>query len=114
MVVVEQHPTLLVCYDVTEPEPMHHSRPVQLEMGVGLVLTPQRNAATLARLRLEPTPAAADTAPRHVLQDALGDSNPVVAALPLLTLLARRRAGCVVLPQLLAGCVAVTLDDYGP
>jgi hypothetical protein len=90
--------TLLVAFDLPPPEPIYAKRPIAQPVGVALVLTRERTAKSLASLRCVPT---AD--PQTVLKtpglEALRVSNPAARALPLLSLLALRHSGSVILPR---------------
>jgi hypothetical protein len=101
--------TLLVAFDVPPPQPLYDKRPIAVAAAVALVLTRERTAASLARLRCrqvnEPhSPTATPTL------EALRVSNPATAALPLLELLAKRSAGRVVLPRSSSAGLAVDVE----
>jgi len=96
MVQIEQQSTLLVVYDVPAPAPLHAKRPVQYPVGVGLVLTPQATANTLASFTLKLSDAVATPCGDAALE-ALRLSNPAARALPLLQLIARKQSGVVTL-----------------
>ncbi len=101
--VVDDHPVLLVAYDTDYPEPLLSKRAIPDTMGVALVLSPQRNALSLASITLAATnfltSAAVDT-----LMDAglerLRQTIPIARALPLLQVIAQKKAGPVVLAYL--------------
>ena len=101
--VVDDHPVLLVAYDTDYPEPLLSKRAIPDTMGVALVLSPQRNALSLASITLAATnfltSAAVDT-----LMDAglerLRQTIPIARALPLLQVIAQKKASPVVLAYL--------------
>ena len=86
---------LLVAYDATAPQPLAAKRPLALSAGVALIIGPA-HAAGLGHLEVE---LAGDTETRCVdsALEQLRLGNPALRALPLLELLAARRAGSVVL-----------------
>lgn len=89
---VEREPVLLCVYDVPMPEPLAALRPTGAAFGAGLVLTPDRTSATLARLRIEyrpDPPAPGADLPRHPALQTLSQANPAARALRLLEALAR-------------------------
>jgi hypothetical protein len=96
MVLVEQQATLLVAYDVPGPTPLLEKRPVQNQVGVGLILTPKRTANTLARLSTKPISSAATPMNESALE-VMRSGNPAARALPLLQLLAYGRSGSIAL-----------------
>jgi len=86
--VCHERATLLVACDSAYPEPLHTLRPIAHAMGVGLVLTPQRTARSLASLTLALTPEPADSLADPALE-ALRLAVPAARSLPLLSVLAR-------------------------
>ena len=99
-------PRLLIAYDSAYPEPMYAKRPVPDAFAVALVLAPERSERALARLVLALGAGEPDRCIDGPLE-ALRTSNPAARALPLLTMLAQRRAGLLVIeylapPQLVA------------
>ncbi|SAK47856.1 3-oxoacyl-ACP synthase [Caballeronia fortuita] len=91
--------TLLVAYDTDYPEPLRRVRPITDAFGVALVLAPQENERTLARIEARLSDANAFTFADAALE-ALRLSNPAARALPLLDALARGVASNVVLDYL--------------
>jgi hypothetical protein len=87
-------PVLLIAYDAEYPEPLHAIRPVPDAGGIGLLLAPAQSSRSLARLsaRLDDTPATAMADPAL---ETLRAAIPALRGLPLLQLLANRRAGTV-------------------
>lgn len=96
---VERTRVLLIAYDAAYPEPLHSVRPIPGALGVALVLAPERTAHSVAQLE-----AAASDAPADRLADAaleaLRASIPAARSLPLLSQLARRTSGRVVIDYL--------------
>lgn len=98
-VAVDATPTLLIAYDCEYPEPLYAVRPVPDAFGAALVLAPEANARTLARIDIALTEAPA-TALTGAEFEALRRSNPAARVLPLLQALATARAHRVVLDYL--------------
>ena len=110
---IDRQPVLLVTYDTEYPQPLHAKRPVPDAFGIALLLAPERDVHSCARLA-----ATLGTAPLDRLADerleALRRAVPAARGLPLLAAIAgigadgHRRA----VLDYLAGCsVAV---DVGP
>lgn len=92
-VCLDGQPVLLVASDSPYPEPLHSTRPLPDHFGMALLLSPTRNAQSLAALtvRLEGgEPAASALADASL--DTLRTAIPAAAALPLLVALAQGRA----------------------
>ncbi|WP_174875414.1 beta-ketoacyl synthase chain length factor [Vogesella oryzae] len=93
---------LLVAFDTAYPEPLFSFRPIPYSMGVGMVLSPQRSAASVAELRIgisqEPATVMADAQLEELRQRI-----PCARSLPLLQRLAGGQPGRVVLDYL-DGC----------
>ena len=89
----ERQTVLLCVYDAPFPEPLASCRPTAGAFGAALVLTPDRPAAPLARLRLdwcaEPAPGGGSVPGLPGLH-ALHQDNPAARILPLLEAIARR------------------------
>jgi len=98
-VAVEHTSELLVAYDGSYPEPMHHIRPIPDAFGVALVLAPRAGAASLARLEAAFCAARADPMTDAALE-TLRASIPAARSLPLLAQLARGASGRVVIEYL--------------
>ncbi|MBF5014413.1 beta-ketoacyl synthase chain length factor [Burkholderia pseudomultivorans] len=98
-VAVDRVPSLLIAYDTDYPEPLHAVRPIADAFGVALVLAPDANATTLARIDVQLTDAPA-TMLAHAELEALRTGNPAARVLPLLDALAARRTTRVVLDYL--------------
>jgi hypothetical protein len=84
---VDQQPVLLVAYDTEYPPPLHAKRPIPDAFGVAMVLTPERNATSMARIELVLTDENADAVPDAELE-VLRNAIPAARSLPLLRLLA--------------------------
>jgi hypothetical protein len=101
--VVEDSAVLLVAYDTEYPQPLFGKRGIPDSMGVALVIAPQSNERSLARLTLDGasflTTAAADTMDDAPLE-ALRRTIPAARALPLLQAIAARQSGTVTLDYL--------------
>lgn len=102
-------PCLLVAYDTPYPEPIHACRPLPAAAGVGLLLSAEPGARSIASLDLSLCTDAATGLDDPALE-ALRAAVPTARALPLLRLLARGEAGRVVVdaiaPQRLCLTVA--------
>ena len=102
-VVVDRTPVLLVAYDVGYPAPLGTVRPIPDAFGVALVLEPVEAPAgsqqPVARITVTLTAAAADPMSDSLLE-TMRSSTPAARSLPLLTKLARREPGSVVLDYL--------------
>jgi hypothetical protein len=98
-------PRLLIAYDTAYPEPLHAKRPIPDAFAVALVLVPDRTERAIAHLSLTLGDGETDRGANPELE-TLRASNPAARSLPLLTMLAQRRSGSVVVeylapPQLL-------------
>jgi hypothetical protein len=90
---------MMLAYDTSYPEPLYTLRPIPYPVGVAMLLSPERSAATFARLSVmlgeEPLSECADP-----LMESLRRSVPAARALPLLQLLAQEACGRVVVDYL--------------
>lgn len=98
-VIIDRQATLLIAYDSEYPEPLFATRPVPDCAGVGLVLTPERSARSLAQITVTPTTEAAQNLDDTGL-DGLRHAIPALRALPLLRQLATGDEGRVVIDYL--------------
>ncbi|MGH8296680.1 MAG: beta-ketoacyl synthase chain length factor [Steroidobacteraceae bacterium] len=102
-IAVSGEPALLAAYETSYPEPLRAKRPIPDAFGTALVLTPQPQASSLARLTAALIDASAD-APADRMADprleALRAGIPAARSLPLLRLIARRESGRAVLEYL--------------
>jgi hypothetical protein len=100
---------LLVAYDTIAPQPLLAKRPLELAASVALVLSATATAGTGAMARVEVGLAGhGETTCANAAIEPLRGANPALRALPLLELLAARRAGAVTLRG--AGGTYVTLS----
>ena len=120
-VVVERTPVLLVAYDSGYPEPLRAVRPIPDLFGVAMVLEPvgeqlasgamTTNAGQpLARITATLTSAVATQMPDAQLE-AVRATIPAARSLPLLSKLARREPGHVVLDYLETQRIAVEVSE---
>jgi hypothetical protein len=86
---------LLVVYDATAPQPLAAKRPLAVSAGVAMIIGPPSAPGGLGRLDLE-LAGDAETPCAGPALEQLRSGNPALRALPLLELLAARRAGTVV------------------
>lgn len=98
-VAVDSVSTLLIACDTTYPEPLRATRPIPDEFGVGLLLSPQAGAKTLARISIATTADTADRMADAALEQ-LRQTVPAARSLPLLQMLACGTDGRVVLDYL--------------
>ena len=85
---------LLVAFDAVAPDPLHAKRPLAMAASVALVLG--RESPTLGQLAIELSGEVESSCAQPALEP-LRAGNPALRALPLLELLAMRRAGTVTL-----------------
>ncbi len=100
-VVTEGTDVLLVAYDGPPPEPLYGKRPIAGVFGAALLLTPDGEGATGARLGI--APATGETEPTPCSSPALErmrTGNPAARILPLLSALAAEAAQTIILPGL--------------
>jgi Beta-ketoacyl synthase, N-terminal domain len=96
---VQHTSVLLVSYDTPYPHPLCAVRPIQGNVGVALLLSPQRSRRSVAQFNVSLSPAPVHTLSNAVLE-SLRCNNPSARALPLLAQLAQTRNGVVVLDYL--------------
>lgn len=94
-----QQPGLLLAYDTPYPQPLQALRPIPHAFGVGLVLSPVRDASTLSTWRLTLVSESASVMSEPNLE-AMRAQVPTARSLPLLQQLARAQAGRAVLTYL--------------
>jgi beta-ketoacyl synthase-like protein len=108
-VAVDEEPLLLIAYDSEYPQPIHAKRPIPDAFGAAFILTPQREAGSLARIEAtlarEPIDLLAD---REL--EALRVSIPAARCLPMLRRLALREGGRTVLEYLDVADTIVQVD----
>ena len=91
----EKMPVLLAAYDIRPPEPLYTTRPLTESIGVALVLSAQPSLQALARIEMQSSKQSS-VVMANVALESLRLSNPAGRALPLLHLLANRKAGTIV------------------
>jgi hypothetical protein len=106
---VDRRPVLLVAYDTAYPQPLHAKRPIPDPFGVALVLTPAREAHSLARIEATLSDSAYDRLSNPELE-ALRAAVPAARSLPLLRLLALGAPGRTVLEYLDTAHAAVQIE----
>ena len=98
-VAVDGESLLLIAYDTEYPDPLRAKRPIPDAFGAALVLTPHREAGSLARIAAtigsEPCDALADAQ-----LESLRAAIPAARCLPLLRQLAMHAQGRAVLEYL--------------
>lgn len=107
-VILERQPTLLIAYDSEYPEPLFSKRNIPDCAGVALLLMPEADTHSLARISVTATQAAADPLADSELEN-LRTAIPALRALPLLARLAREEGGPVCLDYLSPMQLAVDL-----
>lgn len=113
-VVAEQTTVLLVAYDSGYPEPLRTVRPIPDAFGVAMVLAPTAASAAPSF----PTISAILTgAPAESMRDArleaLRTAIPAARSLPLLSMLARKESGRVVLDYLESQRISIEVSTCG-
>jgi beta-ketoacyl synthase-like protein len=108
-VAVERIPLLLLAYDTQYPEPLRSKRPIPDAFGVALVLAPDARAPAVARLTAVLTETGADRMSESHLEE-LRLAIPAARSLPLLSKLARRESGRVILDYLPHTRLALEVD----
>lgn len=106
---VDDADVLLVAFDLPPPAPLYEKRPIEHPASVAFVLTRARTARSLASLRCEPSATPATAMPQPELE-MLRVRTPAARALPLLALLAQRRAGRIALSAQPSGGFAVEVQ----
>jgi hypothetical protein len=117
-VVVDQTHVLLVAYDSAYPEPLHAVRPIPEAFGLAMVLAPvlpadttNRTPAAPALLTVTLTDSSADLMADPRLE-SLRASIPAARCLPLLSKLARKESGRVVVDYLEDQRVAIEVAPW--
>jgi hypothetical protein len=109
---VDEVPVLLVAYDSEYPQPLHAKRPIPDVFGVAMLLTPQRRAASLARVDAALSVADADRFSEPALEE-LRCAFPAARSLPLLRLLSGRTGGTAILDYLDVSRLEVQIEPCG-
>lgn len=98
-VVVDQVCVLLIASDTTYPEPLRTARPIPDEFGIGLVFAPQRNASSIAKIRVAFTSHQAERLSDDSLE-RLRTVIPAARGLPLLQAIANGKSTTMVIDYL--------------
>jgi hypothetical protein len=93
---VEHEPVMLIASDLPFPAPLHAIRPVEESFAVALLLSPAASSGSLMRWEINLAPHRTTTAFPDGLPGSLRN-NPAARCLPLLAVLARRKAEAVAL-----------------
>jgi hypothetical protein len=109
-VAADRRSVLMIAYDTEYPAPLHAKRPIPHAFAIGLLLSPTRSRATLARVAASLTDAPAETLPDPALE-RLRAAIPAARGLPLLRRLALRESGSTVLDYLGETRVRVQTDS---
>ncbi len=114
MVQIEKQPTLFVAYDVPAPAPLQNSRRVIIPAGVGLLVTPEPTANTIASLCITIANGIA-TICDHPSLEMVRLSNPAARALPVLQAIAKQTSGIVNIELNKQHCahIALTMASSG-
>jgi Beta-ketoacyl synthase, N-terminal domain len=112
LVMLDRTPVLLIAYDTDYPEPLRGKRPIPDAFGVALALRPDPGPGSLARLAIEIDAGAPSTVADPALEQ-LRREYPAARSLPLLSLLARRERGAVVIEYLEPSSVSVEVEPCG-
>lgn len=98
-VVVDKTRCILMVSDTPYPEPIFSKRPIPDNCGIALILAPQVNAKTIAKIKVSITHDEADRFDEHVLE-TLRTTIPTARGLPLLQAIAQQQNRRVVLDYL--------------
>ena len=98
-VAVDGEPLLLIAYDADYPDPIRSKRPIPDAFGAAWVLTPHREAGSLARIEASLGFGPCDSMPDARLE-SLRASIPAARCLPLLRQLAMHTEGRTILEYL--------------
>ena len=109
LVTVDRQSLLLVAYDTEYPEPIHAKRPVPDAFGVALVLTPDRQGNSLARMEVALSEDPADSLGNPQLE-SLRLSIPAARSLSLLLRLASGDSGRTTLDYLDVARLVVDIE----
>ena len=107
---VENKPVLLISYDSQYPPPLHAKRPLPDAFGVALLLSPQRSAWSLARVRAQLTTDAVSMMSDPKLE-SMRSSIPAARSLPLLQLLANGARGRVIVQYLVPNHLQIDVES---
>jgi hypothetical protein len=107
----DRKPVLLVSYDAPYPEPLNGARPIVGAIGVALLLGPEPGSNDIAELEI-----ALDATPGNICRMASAEleilraNNPTGRSLPILSALAKRSSGEVILEYLDVGTITLKLS----
>jgi hypothetical protein len=106
---VDERQVLFVAYDTEYPPPLHFKRPIPDAFGVAMILTPNRQTGSMARIEATLTDESSDkmTDPRF---ETLRRAIPAARSLPLLRQLAMGGPGRPILDYLDVSRVAVQIE----
>lgn len=108
---VEQAGVLYISHDTPLPDPLHAVRPIESIFGVALVLAAQRGPKSLARLTIMLEPQLVSLSRlSDVGLEGLRTGNPSARSLPLLSAVARRSAGEILIPYVHSRALRVQVD----
>jgi hypothetical protein len=108
-VAVDEISMLLIAYDTEYPDPLHSKRPIPDAFGAALVLTPHREAGSLARIEASLGSGPVDQMPDTQLE-SLRVSIPAARCLPLLRQLTMHSPSRTVLEYLDVSNTIVQVD----
>lgn len=89
-------PILLAVYDTAPPEPMQAKRPITTPFACAFILSPNQSEKSIAKIepRIDYDEPSESTMAEPTLE-ALRCDNPAARALPLLSLLAKKQSGTI-------------------
>jgi hypothetical protein len=93
---VEQLPTLLVVYDIKPPYPLSEKRDINIDFGVAMLLSPEPNSASIAKLALSLSGHNIAATQASTPLEVLRLSNPAARCLPMLEAIACKKPARVV------------------
>ncbi len=108
---VEQHPVLLVAYDLAVPAPLNEARPIATGFAVALVLAPPSDSSRVSMyLRLEEAHQNEASRLQDPALERVRQDNPAARSLPLLSAIAAGRSQSVRLSLLDSQQIILDLD----
>lgn len=109
----DSEPVLLAVYDIVPPPPLWAKRPITQPFGCALLLTPQRQATSLARLQVDRSEQASQvTAMDDSGLETLRLGNPAARSLPLLAAIAHQQKAKVVFDTAPGTTIEVMVEPY--
>ncbi len=100
----------LIAYDLPYPDPLAAVRPIASTFGVGLVLSPERTGASLAKLTLGIGKEAEETQVDNQDLERLRRGAPAARSLPLLVALARKEKQTLHIPYVPGRGMTLSLE----